>query len=168
MVVTAQPVPVQAGTGQTGTNLYPPEAEQLQWEFARRASYWNIFTQMLIFILPPIGQAAVPKDPRANMLFLEKSSFTGAIPFEIPHPSSPWKLREPRETAPPGPTTRALKRATLRERGWKWLIFPLWTHPGLETPWWKLQRISFSGFCLCKLGVMPTGGHVLEDGACPL
>jgi len=81
---------------------------------------------MLIFVLPPIGRAAVPKDPKANTLFLEKSSFTGAIPFEIPHPSSPWKRREPGETAPPGPTIRALKRATVRERGW---------NSSLDTSW---------------------------------
>lgn len=156
------------GLGRLGPAPRPPEAEQLQWEFVQRASYWNIFTQMLIFVLPPIGWAAVPKDPKANTLFLEKSSFTGAIPFEIPHPSSPWKPREPGETAPPGPTIRALKRATLRERGWKWLIFLLWTHPGLETPWWKSQCIWFSGFCLCKLGLMSSRGDVLEDGPCLL
>lgn len=119
--------------GRLRTGPRSPEAEQLRREFAQRASYWNIFTQMLIFVLPLIGRATVPKDPKANTLFLEKSSFTGAIPFEIPHPSSPWKPREPGETAPPGPTIRALKRATLRERGWKRLIFLLWTHPGLET-----------------------------------
>lgn len=110
-MVTEQLVPAQAGAGQTGTS--PPEAEQLQEEFAPRASYWHIFTQMLIFILTPIGRATVPKDPKANMLFLEKSSFTGAIPFEIPHPSSPWKPREPRETAPLGPTIRADRKSVV-------------------------------------------------------
>ncbi|KAL2311670.1 hypothetical protein Nmel_003405 [Mimus melanotis] len=123
---------------------------------------------MLIFVLLPIGRATVPKEPKANTLFLEKSSFTGAIPFEIPHSSSPWKQRESRETAPPGPTIRALKRATLRERGWKWLIFPHWTHPGLEAPWWKWQCFCFSGLCLCKLGLMPSGADILEDGPCSL
>lgn len=120
-----------------GSASCPPEAEQLQGEFALRVSYWNIFTQMLIFVLPPIGRAAVPKEPKANTLFLETSSLTGAIPFEIPHSSSPWKPRESGETAPLGPTIRALRRATLRERGWKWLILLHWTHPGLEAPWWE-------------------------------
>lgn len=123
---------------------------------------------MLIFVLPLIGRATVPKEPKANTLFLEKSSFTGAIPFEIPHSSSPWKPRESGETAPPGPTIRALKRATLRERGWKWLIFLHWTHPGLEAPGWKWQHFCFSGLCLCKPGLMPSGGDILEDGPCSL
>lgn len=121
--------------GRLGSASCSPEAERLQGEFAQRVSYWNTFTQMLIFVLPPIGRAAVPKEPKANTLFLEKSSFTGAIPFEIPHSSSPWKPRESGETAPPGRTIRALKRATLRERGWKWLIFftghiLAWEHHG--------------------------------------
>lgn len=116
--------------GRLGPASCPPEAERLQREFAQRVSYWNIFTQMLIFILPPIGRATVPKEPKANTLFLEKSSFTGAIPFEIPHSSSPWKPRESRETAPPGPTIRALKRATLRERGLEVADFP-----SLDTSW---------------------------------
>lgn len=58
-----------------------------QQEFARSSSCWNIFTQMLIFTLPPIGQPAVPKDRKANTLFIERVHLLEPFPLKfLTHP----------------------------------------------------------------------------------
>lgn len=146
-----------AGAGRLGLE---PEGEQL-WALLLQRRPTGVCEKLELleyfypdadFHSPSYWPARGSQRPKSKHAIYRESSFTGAFPFEIPHPSSPWKPREPGETAPPGPNIRALKRAAWGE-GVEAASAPLWTHPDLEEPQCKSQSAQFSGFGLCKRGL---------------
>lgn len=95
------------------------------------------FPQMLIFVLPPIGRVAVPKDPKSkHAIFREEFSYWS----HSLRNSSPILAMATRRNSPTGTNHPSFKKSHVEgEGGWKWLILLLRTHPGLETSRWKPQ-----------------------------
>lgn len=119
-----------------GLGGWAPEGEQLCALSSSTSELLEYFYPDADFHSPSDWPGHGSQRPKSKHAIYSESSFTGAFPFEIPHPSSPWKPREPGETAPPGPNIGALKRAGLGgERGWKGPVFfsghvPAWKEHG--------------------------------------